>query len=347
MTKKPLFFLTTIILLSGILPAFAEVVEIQLDRKTYLKGEIINVKGTVTKDASGLVTIVLRDPSDKFVLLSQAIIQTDDSFEKSIPINEKFQVLGIHNATAFVLNMTAGLTQSFDIVASVFDEKIDFNDYLVLKDAEFETVFKEESKIINPNFETRPDDKKLLIEKESKIEKQPEILIDNNSQIAHFVDKSKEPQYYLDRYYNEPIYKSWFDRNYPDFTIEEAIGYSTAKKLQVESNRDFVGTEIIPEAQATSIVSSISQSENNSNIANMALVVGGLLLLFGAVYGVKKKTDSNFKHISLNTDMIRKKFFSSITNSNPMEIIQTRLAKGEITIREYGKLKQKLYKSSK
>ncbi len=87
--------------------------------------------------------------------------------------------------------MTAGLTQSFDIVSSVFDEKIDFNDYLVLKDAEFETVFKEESKIINPNFETRPDDKKLLIEKESKIENQPEILIDNNSQIAHFVDKSK------------------------------------------------------------------------------------------------------------------------------------------------------------
>ncbi len=71
MTKKPLFFLTTIILLSGILPAFAEVVEIQLDRKTYLKREIINVKGTVNKDASGLVTIVLKNPSDKFVLLSQ------------------------------------------------------------------------------------------------------------------------------------------------------------------------------------------------------------------------------------------------------------------------------------
>ncbi len=151
----------------------------------------------------------------------------------------------------------------------------------------------------------------------------------------------------MDRYYNEPIYKSWFDRNYPDLIIEEALGYSTAKKPQVESNRDFVGTEIIPEAQATSVVSSISQSENNSDIANMALVVWGLLLLFGAVYGFKKRTDSNSKHISLNTDMIRKKNFSSITNSDPMGIIQTRLVKGEITIREYGKLKQKLDKSSK
>jgi len=37
-------------------------------------------------------------------------------------------------------------------------------------------------------------------------------------------------------------------------------------------------------------------------------------------------------------------FFSPIIDSNPMGIIQARLAKGEITIREYEKLKQKLEK---
>jgi hypothetical protein len=347
MSKKPLFFLTTIILLSGILPAFAEVAEFQLDRTTYLKGDIINVKGSVTKDASGLVTIVLRDPNDKFVLLSQAFIQTDDSFEKTIPINEKFQVLGTHNATAFVLNMTAGITQSFDLFANLTEENVDSNNDLVLTGSEFETVLKEESKTINQKFETSPNDTKSPIEKEPKIEKQPEILIDNKSQIADFVDKDKEPQYYLDRYYNEPVYQSWFDRNYPDLTIEEAIGYPTPKKPQVESIPDFVGTEIIPKAQASSVVSSISQTENNSDITNIALAVGGLLVLFGAVYGIKKKTNNNSKHISLNRDLIRRKIFSPIIDSNPMGIIQTRLAKGEITIKEYEKLKQRLDKSSK
>ena len=40
---------------------------------------------------------------------------------------------------------------------------------------------------------------------------------------APFVDPVKDPQYYIDRYYNEPAYKSWFDRNYPNLTIEEAV----------------------------------------------------------------------------------------------------------------------------
>jgi len=347
MSKKPLFFLTTIILLSGILPAFAEVAEFQLDRTNYLRGDIINVKGTVTKDASGLVTIVLRDPNDEFVLLSQAFIQTDDSFEKTIPISEKFQVLGTHNATAFVLNMTAGITQSFDLFANLTEENVDSIDDFVLTGSEFETVLKEDSKTINPKFETTPDDTKSLIEKESKIEKQQEILIDNKSKIADFVDKNKEPQYYLDRYYNEPAYQSWFDRNYPDLTIEEAIGFTTPKKPQVESIPNFVGTEIIPEAQASSVVSSISQPENNSDIAHIGLAIGGMAVLFGAVYGIKRKTDNNSKHISLNRDIIRRKIFSPIIDSNPMGIIQTRLAKGEITIKEYEKLKQRLDKSSK
>jgi hypothetical protein len=334
----------SIILLSGILPAFAEVAEIQLDKTTYVKGDIINVKGTVTKDASGLVTIVLRDPNDKFVLLSQAFIQTDDSFVKAIPINEKFQVLGAYNATAFVLNMTAGMTQSFDLVGVITEGNVDSNDDLVLTGSEFETVLKEESKTINREFEPSPDDTKTQIEKEPKIETQPEILIDNKSKIADFVDKNKEPEYYLDRYYNEPVYQSWFDRNYPNLTIEEAIGYPTPKNPQVESIRDFVGTEIIPEAQASSIVASISESENNSDIAHMGLAIGGMVVLFGAVYGIKKKTDINSKHISLNRDTIRRKIFSPIIDSNPMGIIQARLAKGEITIREYEKLKQKLEK---
>ncbi len=41
--------------------------------------------------------------------------------------------------------------------------------------------------------------------------------------VPDFVDPEKGVQYYLDRYNNEPDYKEWFDKNYPDYTIEEAI----------------------------------------------------------------------------------------------------------------------------
>ena len=42
--------------------------------------------------------------------------------------------------------------------------------------------------------------------------------------ILDFVDQTKDPQYYIDRYNNEPAYKNWFDKNHPDYTIEEAVG---------------------------------------------------------------------------------------------------------------------------
>ena len=44
--------------------------------------------------------------------------------------------------------------------------------------------------------------------------------------IASFVDLEKDPSYYVKRYVTEPKYKDWFDRNYPDYTIWEAIGIS-------------------------------------------------------------------------------------------------------------------------
>ena len=43
--------------------------------------------------------------------------------------------------------------------------------------------------------------------------------------IASFVDQSKDPQHYIDRYNNEPTYKEWFDENYSQYiSIYQAVG---------------------------------------------------------------------------------------------------------------------------
>jgi len=42
--------------------------------------------------------------------------------------------------------------------------------------------------------------------------------------IEDFVDPDKDPHSYLRRYLLEEKYKDWFDRNYPDQTIYEAVG---------------------------------------------------------------------------------------------------------------------------
>jgi hypothetical protein len=43
--------------------------------------------------------------------------------------------------------------------------------------------------------------------------------------IASFVDQTKDPQHYIDRYNNESSYKKWFDENYSQYlSIYEAVG---------------------------------------------------------------------------------------------------------------------------
>jgi len=50
--------------------------------------------------------------------------------------------------------------------------------------------------------------------------------------IASFVDKSKDPKSYVDRYNNEPSYREWFHENYPQYdTIEQAVGLELIEKI--------------------------------------------------------------------------------------------------------------------
>jgi hypothetical protein len=280
-------------------------------------------------------------------LLSQAFIQPDDSFEKIIPINDKFQVSGTYNATAFVLNMTAGKTQSFgfDNVVSEIDKNL--NDENFSNVETIKPALQEESKIIKTDFEQKTKIRDNTIEKEPIIENQPNEITKNNFQIADFVDPTKSPEHYLDRYYNESNYQAWFDKNYPNLTIEEAVGYFPPVETEINSSVNTVGSEIIPKVEALSVGSATLNSDNNNDVAQVGLALGGLGVLFGAVYGIKRKIDNNSKPISLNKGHFRKKIFSSIIDSNPMRIIQTRLAKGEISIEEYEKLQQKFDKDSR
>jgi len=72
-----------------------------------------------------------------------------------------------------------------------------------------------------------PGNEGIVIVSEPTLEK-PEPAPDparDLEQIKNFpFDETKGTDYYLDRYYTEQEYKIWFDKNYPNLTIEEAIG---------------------------------------------------------------------------------------------------------------------------
>jgi len=66
-----------------------------------------------------------------------------------------------------------------------------------------------------------------------------------------FIDPEKGAQYYLDRYYDEPGYKEWFDNNFPDYTIEDAIELAIPDSFPDEPGPDSVApTFVDPEKGA-------------------------------------------------------------------------------------------------
>ena len=58
---------------------------------------------------------------------------------------------------------------------------------------------------------------------EERLTCQSEIVLVSSTKVPNFPSPGKDLQYYQDRYNNEPKYKEWFDRNFPDQTIEQVL----------------------------------------------------------------------------------------------------------------------------
>ena len=69
----------------------------------------------------------------------------------------------------------------------------------------------------------------------------------NQKPRAPFVDVSKDPQHYVDRYNNEPKYKKWFDDSYPGYTIEEAVGAPAPIPKWIKNNANWWEQGLITE----------------------------------------------------------------------------------------------------
>jgi len=332
--KKSIFLLTLIgiLVFSIIIPAYAEVTSLNIDKINYIPDDEITFSGTVEEGSTGLVSVVIRDHTNEFVLLTQALIKQDNTFQRSLVINQKFTKFGLYNVTAFIFNMSAGQSVTFEL----FDED-SLSEVLqseIIAPTEFEINLQETIVMDEQN--------NLLSNKSSQITSEKK-----DEKLADFVDPNKDSQHYLDRYYNEPSYKDWFDRNYPDFTIEEAVGISTNFIITetIEKNiKNIIPEEIIPDVEAISVVNDSlnSDSTDSKEAALFGLALGGLAVLFIAVYGIKNRVDTNSENLSQNRESIKKKVFGSLFGKDPIDMIKNKLVNGEITNEDYNNLKKAL-----
>ena len=84
-------------------------------------------------------------------------------------------------------------------------------------------------------------------EQKSEITKQVDV---NIKKTLNFVDGKKDPHEYIRRYLMESKYKDWFNRNYPNHTIYNAVGLSMSDYLSMKR-------ELFPESET------INEEESN------------------------------------------------------------------------------------
>ena len=83
-------------------------------------------------------------------------------------------------------------------------------------------------------------------------EMEPKIIEEADASVKKtldFVDPKKDPHEYLKRYLKEQKYKEWFNRNYPNYTIYNAVGLSMSDYLSMKREL-FPELEIINEEEA-------------------------------------------------------------------------------------------------
>ena len=296
MTKNMQIGLVGIIIFSlfalMIIPAYADVTSLSLEKSFYLIDEKIKFVGTQEK--TNVVFVTIYDSSGSYVGMLAGSGENEFS---TIPktVSEIFEVPGIFSATAFTnqQSVETGITiklkfdeQKIFVVPdfilqlnSISDKTVEvektvtftasINDDSV-KDVIFSLHNEPSGAVIDQNsgkFVWTPSKshgnikdvkynfdvivsndgqedienititvKKAYVEPEIKSTptfSEPEIkeeIKDNG--LAGFVDETKDPQSYVDRYNNESIYKEWFDDNYPQYaSIYEAVGLEEPLKI--------------------------------------------------------------------------------------------------------------------
>ena len=92
---------------------------------------------------------------------------------------------------------------------------------------------KHESKIVEEI------EQNIAQEVKPKINEEVDVIV---KKTLKFVDTKKNPREYLKRYLKESKYKDWFNRNYPNYTIYDAVGLSISDYLDIKK-------ELFPESE--------------------------------------------------------------------------------------------------
>ena len=185
------------------------------------------------------ITIKLQYDGDKVSVLPNFVLALNSISDKTI--EEKKTLVFTPTLTESLTGVTFSLEKNPPIGASINSETGQFTwtptesqgpaSYV------FDIVVKKGASEDREDVKITVTEPAPVIQPEPTVEEptpvtEPEPEPTQELGIASFVDPTKDPQSYVDRYNNEPTYKKWFDENFPEYSsIYEAVGLDKPKEI--------------------------------------------------------------------------------------------------------------------
>src|SRR3990170_3677822 len=198
-------------------PAYAIMTSFTLEKDIYTDEESIVFVGTES-EGHKMISVALYNPNGKFVnMLGDPSSDLDGSFATTPKsVDNLFTTTGRYNATGFIDKISEGIT----IFLNYDGNSVSIIPNFVLDLIKIGNKSVTENQPLSFTASVTDSSLKDLV---FKLDKNPPTGATIDSKTPDFIDPKKGAQYYLDRYNDEPAYKKWFDSNFPDYTIEEAI----------------------------------------------------------------------------------------------------------------------------
>jgi len=196
--------------------AFGVIENFTTDKSLYHKDDLLNISGNVLYDPENpFITIQIFTPGkSNFADFNTVLINSDGSFST-------FFHVGGPTWTSYG-SYTIKVTYDGSMEKSIEYKKLS----TTTSESNPEPSTKPSS---NPEPSTKPSSN---LEPSTKPSSNPEQVIKSafitlKLKIPNFPSLDKSPQFYIDRYNNEPNYTSWFDSQFPFDSIDDVFGYET------------------------------------------------------------------------------------------------------------------------
>ncbi|NND86854.1 MAG: hypothetical protein HKM23_05985, partial [Nitrosopumilus sp.] len=171
------------------------------------------------------------------------IISGSVSYDSSIP-SIILQIItpsgnGLAHIDSITPKSSGGFSKTINVGGPTWSEDGKYTIKLTYGES-FEKIIQYENSFSEPESESTPDKTKspptaapvTIPTKQPSTDQdqfEEEIFrgVNPKMKLFGFPSFDKSPQYYIDRYNTKPQYKSWFDSQFPNFSINEVVGYKT------------------------------------------------------------------------------------------------------------------------